>query len=334
MLREVVGYLELMAAKDTERFVWTSVETIRKHCNDFSDDKRSFSLASVEKALAFARRQGIVSTRRQEFRNGAARWGFAVKMHESSDCIHCTIGEKGTGAGTVDFSKGTGQGTGQGTVDIEKRYGVSTADGYGCLPQKAQANEAVTETDEKFAESEIESLPTASLGSLHNRVKENLLNPQPAAVFVDVGRQPKQETPRPDTYGPADGSQLVGEALPYSLDEMRLSATAKHPGGILHSRFFKATKKKPLSHRDEKLQDFAIHNIVRIVEHVRQRFADRPYYGLKTRAEMLFDIADTWQLHVRECEIKDIWPQWFVVISEMRRLWRAGEGTERQTEEQ
>src|SRR5258705_7263505 len=34
-LRQVVGYLDLLATKDPERFVWPSISDIQKHCRDY-----------------------------------------------------------------------------------------------------------------------------------------------------------------------------------------------------------------------------------------------------------------------------------------------------------
>ena len=80
-LRQVVGYLDLLANRDAERFVWPSISDIRKHCKDYtSGELYSVRIVSYCKETLVA--QGIISRNRVwRVRNGEMREGFIVRSH-------------------------------------------------------------------------------------------------------------------------------------------------------------------------------------------------------------------------------------------------------------
>lgn len=85
-LREVMGYLESMAAKNKHRFVWASVATITKGTNQYSKGK-PYSMAAVKVALTFLVHMGIIArVRKAEWVNSKGRTqmltGFVVAPHD------------------------------------------------------------------------------------------------------------------------------------------------------------------------------------------------------------------------------------------------------------
>lgn len=79
-LREVVGYLDLLAGNHSERFVCPSVAKIVYYCTKFGSEN-SYSKTSIEKALAYLRKRHVISGRVVRFWNGAMREGFIVAPH-------------------------------------------------------------------------------------------------------------------------------------------------------------------------------------------------------------------------------------------------------------
>lgn len=79
-IREVVGYLDSLAARDPERFVWPTPEAVVKHCNRFKG-KRPYKLRMVKYVLAFLREQFVLE-RVTRFRFGALRDGYIVAPHD------------------------------------------------------------------------------------------------------------------------------------------------------------------------------------------------------------------------------------------------------------
>src|SRR5271169_2773251 len=59
-MREVVGFLDLLAANDPERFVFCGVDAIVKHCKKYQS-KNLHGKRWVEKVLAELRRRNVVS---------------------------------------------------------------------------------------------------------------------------------------------------------------------------------------------------------------------------------------------------------------------------------
>jgi hypothetical protein len=80
-MAQLLGYLESMAALDSERFVWPKVETIITMCRTF-DDKKKYARSMVFRCLAEAKRLGILC-RDNRFRRGKNRLGFVMAAHDS-----------------------------------------------------------------------------------------------------------------------------------------------------------------------------------------------------------------------------------------------------------
>jgi hypothetical protein len=130
----------------------------------------------------------------------------------------------------------------------------------------------------------------------------------------------------PDEFGIPDGSLTVGEtklrfagrAAPHSL-----SSTKQHPCGLIPLESLRWTKRNPAPLAWEIKQEKIDQQMLALTEIVMRGQMDTPYYGLKTRAEILWAIADTWKQYTGEPIVKT-YPSWFVAIKEMRRLWREG----------
>jgi hypothetical protein len=91
--RQVVGYLELLAANDSQRFVFPSVEDIVKHCGRYQG--RKYQKRVVESVLTFLRENLIISEAyMQKRRVGNYRRlvrGFTVYPH---DCFFTRKGNR------------------------------------------------------------------------------------------------------------------------------------------------------------------------------------------------------------------------------------------------
>ena len=97
-LREVVGFLDLLASKDPERFVWPHVSTIVAHCRKFGK-KDQYNERWVQYALAYLRSRHMISSRVTRLRNGMWHEGFIVADHDGltdqptkTACIYMGIG--------------------------------------------------------------------------------------------------------------------------------------------------------------------------------------------------------------------------------------------------
>ena len=84
ILREVIGYLELRAKDDRERFVWFSVGHLTEHCKRHK--KRGgaqYNERSVQFALSYLRRKHFISKRLERKRGGVLREGVIVTPHDA-----------------------------------------------------------------------------------------------------------------------------------------------------------------------------------------------------------------------------------------------------------
>ncbi len=85
VLREVIGYLDYKASQNPEqRFVWASVDTIVKHCNQYRKEKKKYSKAAVEKALRELRELGIIARVPEMEWQGKLLRGHLVAPHDTS----------------------------------------------------------------------------------------------------------------------------------------------------------------------------------------------------------------------------------------------------------
>jgi len=81
VVREVVGYFELHAKNDRERFVWFGVDDLVEHCKRYKGE--GYKKRAVEYALKFLRRKHFISRRVQRRRGGVLRNGVIVTPHDS-----------------------------------------------------------------------------------------------------------------------------------------------------------------------------------------------------------------------------------------------------------
>jgi len=80
-LRQVIGYLDLLASRDHERFVWCSWKNIVQHARKWRQGGRTFKHSMVFRCLDQAKELGIIETS-SRIRNGCVRTGFIVKNHD------------------------------------------------------------------------------------------------------------------------------------------------------------------------------------------------------------------------------------------------------------
>lgn len=81
--REVVGYLDNMAAKDPERFVWAGVPAITRNCNLRRKEKKQYHQRQVGNALNLLRRRLVLSARVERLRGGVIRQGWILSHHDA-----------------------------------------------------------------------------------------------------------------------------------------------------------------------------------------------------------------------------------------------------------
>jgi hypothetical protein len=82
ILREVIGYFELRAKGDRERFVYFSVGHLTDHCNRYKSD--AYKERAVKYAIAYLRRKHFIIRRLERKRGGMLREGVIVTPH---DCL-------------------------------------------------------------------------------------------------------------------------------------------------------------------------------------------------------------------------------------------------------
>ncbi len=80
--REVVGYLDMLATNDPERFVWPHVPTIVENCNLRRKTKKEYGRRQVNYVLALLRLQRVL-TDAERVRGGVLRQGWIVAPHNA-----------------------------------------------------------------------------------------------------------------------------------------------------------------------------------------------------------------------------------------------------------
>ena len=93
--REVIGYMEKLAAMDKERFAWPSVGTITVHATAWHDEEgfgsqRPFSERSAQRSLRFLEQTGILRPA-ELVRNLRRRRGWSVAIHNATGDRSCTL---------------------------------------------------------------------------------------------------------------------------------------------------------------------------------------------------------------------------------------------------
>jgi hypothetical protein len=79
-VREFIGYCDLLASQDPERFIWASVSNIAEHCTDYKN-KKPYSLRIVKYCKTSLRAKNIISSQIARVRNGVLRTGFILQAH-------------------------------------------------------------------------------------------------------------------------------------------------------------------------------------------------------------------------------------------------------------
>lgn len=83
-VREVVGYLDVLASNDEERFVYASVLDIVKHCKKRKKNNQPYGKRACEYALGLlARKDHLIIQQAVRLRKGAWRWGWLVAHHNT-----------------------------------------------------------------------------------------------------------------------------------------------------------------------------------------------------------------------------------------------------------
>jgi hypothetical protein len=100
-LRQYAGFVDYMAAKDPERFVWASETEIARRCRKYSDGKpeeKPYDKRMARYCKRFLRERGIISEQVTRIRQGVVRQGFIVAAHDfiterhGDSCICASLG--------------------------------------------------------------------------------------------------------------------------------------------------------------------------------------------------------------------------------------------------
>jgi hypothetical protein len=78
--RQVLGYLDMLATDDEERFVWAGWKSILQHAQKWKEEERTYSRRQVFFWLREAQKLGIIEPAKR-VRSGFVRSGFIVKSH-------------------------------------------------------------------------------------------------------------------------------------------------------------------------------------------------------------------------------------------------------------
>jgi hypothetical protein len=89
-LREVIGFLNMLANNDQERFVFPEVDAIVEGCKKYAS-KTVYDARIIKYALAELRARHIISKRLTRIRSGMERLGFIVAPH---DCLAVRSGSQ------------------------------------------------------------------------------------------------------------------------------------------------------------------------------------------------------------------------------------------------
>ncbi len=81
VLREIVGFLDNLADKNSERFVWATVPAIVRACTKFSRGREPYKKRMVYYGLRFLQEQGVLQ-RAERIQAGIKRLGFIVMRHD------------------------------------------------------------------------------------------------------------------------------------------------------------------------------------------------------------------------------------------------------------
>jgi hypothetical protein len=84
LLRELIGWLDLLASNRPDRFVYCGVEAMVEHCHRYKQPNNKFGKRLIEYALKELRARHIISKRLFRFVDGVQREGFIVAPH---DCL-------------------------------------------------------------------------------------------------------------------------------------------------------------------------------------------------------------------------------------------------------
>jgi hypothetical protein len=90
-IRQVIGYLDLLAENDEDRIVWITAKSIQKHCKNYdikvNGKPTPYSQSMVEKALSALREKNIISRQHaielQERRTFVIDHAYVVAPHDA-----------------------------------------------------------------------------------------------------------------------------------------------------------------------------------------------------------------------------------------------------------
>jgi hypothetical protein len=99
----LLTYIEFLASRNPDRFVYASVPALTKGCNGkYRKNRKPYSQVTVEKTLKIFRDHAIISRRFEMRVNGVVRNGFVLAPHDSMTIRHpkaCIVAGIGAGPG-------------------------------------------------------------------------------------------------------------------------------------------------------------------------------------------------------------------------------------------
>src|SRR5581483_4589331 len=105
-MREVVGFLDLLASRRADRFVFARPDAIAKRCKKYQT-KELHGKRWVQKILAELRRRGVISEPVVRLHDLVPRRGFFVATHQALCCRHSRTDANGTASVCFMLGRGT-----------------------------------------------------------------------------------------------------------------------------------------------------------------------------------------------------------------------------------
>jgi hypothetical protein len=205
--RDLIGYVDLLAKNNRNRFVMSHVPAITEGCNGrYRKNEKPYSKSMVEKTLALLRDHKIVSERMKMTIDGVEREGFVVASHESMTIRYprvCVVAGIGKGPGTF--------------VNDIWVPDASSAEWFGKVTEFGPkiTDEITVSRAESYGVGGAVGCAVGDMESLHNtevNADDDLLFP-PASSVIDVPNLVSQLTSRTSrTTEPANPSDHRNDA--------------------------------------------------------------------------------------------------------------------------
>lgn len=276
-LHELIGYLDLLAQKDPERFVFAHMDTIISACSKFKS-KKPFRERAIKYALAELRLRFIVSKRLMRSRFGREMEGFIVAPHDSLALQHdhqCRLRGQALGGPSVWART-------EGGVVFWAGWNVNS---ISCVPESA-----LTSAPNCAPQSALESAPNCALHTSGQTTEDETTSPQKSALsLVNHSSLVAELTDvTVDEAAKSGGQSTFGaSSLPKSMNEKTIG---QHFGVPWPQSDFKLITDQVLNADTKQWEAFgyeAERKLLEFCSDVIRELAAECYLGRKTNARIM-----------------------------------------------